>query len=351
MRVKRVAIQNVRSFLERQELLLDGPLTIIIGPNGGGKTNLLDTAVIILRRYLFASMYAAHAPTPENPKRHEFRQNDVLNNMVLERHANGGSLEQVVEVDVELTDKDFLNMTAMRADALRLTELAKGKYENLNLMTAAEWIMEEMVVGSRFTYRLVDGNFGHVPERPAQNFLHYLRTFEAEGRLREEFGISALSMPLMYLPVNRSASGFQSNVELANYNDFETKRQSDAASSRSGNSTVARAVGRMAQRYRLLLEEDKGAAAAEFYEEPNLKELSKLLLELGYEWTLESVNPLRNQYDVRLKKQGSSFLVSAASSGERELLTYLFAIFALNVRDARACLNFCVRGGGRLVLS
>lgn len=28
------------------------------------------------------------------------------------------------------------------------------------------------------------------------------------------------------------------------------------------------------------------------------------------------------------------FLASAASSGERELLTYLFAIYALNVRDA-----------------
>ena len=37
---------------------------------------------------------------------------------------------------------------------------------------------------------------------------------------------------------------------------------------------------------------------------------------------------------MRLKKQGSSFFVDAASSGERELLTYLFAIFALNVRDA-----------------
>ncbi|MEK9802094.1 MAG: AAA family ATPase, partial [Curvibacter sp.] len=62
--------------------------------------------------------------------------------------------------------------------------------------------------------------------------------------------------------------------------------------------------------------------------------LTKLLNELGYEWSLETINPLKNQYDVRLKKQGSSFLVGAASSGERELLTYLFAIFALNVRDA-----------------
>ena len=39
-------------------------------------------------------------------------------------------------------------------------------------------------------------------------------------------------------------------------------------------------------------------------------------------------------YDVMLTKQGSRFLAEDASSGEKELLTYLFAVYALNVRDA-----------------
>ena len=112
------------------------------------------------------------------------------------------------------------------------------------------------------------------------------------------------------------------------------KRQSDATSSRSGTQIVGLAVGRLAQKWRLLLEKDKGVAAKEFAEDKNITELTKLLAELGYKWWLETVNPLKNRYDVRLSKQGSSFLVGAASSGERELLTYLFAIFALNVRDA-----------------
>jgi len=48
MLLRRIAIENVRSFLERQELTLEGQISIIIGPNGGGKTNLLDTAVVML---------------------------------------------------------------------------------------------------------------------------------------------------------------------------------------------------------------------------------------------------------------------------------------------------------------
>ncbi len=334
MLVRRVAIENVRSFLDRAELTLDGSITIVIGPNGGGKTNLLDTMVIMLRRYLFASRYAVHSPTPDEPNRYEFRANDVLNNMTLEKHSAGAKLDQLVEMEVEVTARDLDNMRTMQNDLDRLTELASKKYINFELANAKNWNFDNLAAGNRFIYCVKNGGFQYDKTPSSTMFLQYLQMFEVDGGLREEFELAPLSTPLVYLPVNRAAAGFQSKVELAGYNEFETKRQSDAASSRSGTSIVSLAVGRLAQKYRLLLEKDKGVAAKEFHNDDNLKELTKLLSELGYEWSLETVNPLKNQYDVRLKKQGSSFLVGAASSGERELLTYLFAIFALNVRDA-----------------
>src|SRR5438105_15730104 len=98
MLLRRVSLENVRSFLDRAELLLEGPVTILIGPNGGGKTNLLDTVVVALRRYMFASMYAAHAPTPEQPDRYEFRPNDILNQMLLEKYTGYQDRAQTVEV-------------------------------------------------------------------------------------------------------------------------------------------------------------------------------------------------------------------------------------------------------------
>lgn len=335
MLVRKVAIENVRSFLDRAELMLDGPITIVIGPNGGGKTNLLDTIVIMLRRYLFASMYAVHAPTAEQPNRYEIRQNDILNNMILERHSAAGKDHiQLVEVEVEVTSVDLNNMRSMQTDADRLAELAGKKYYNFATSKAKLWKLEEISAGMRFVYRILNGSLQQDTGTSSESFLQYLQMFEMDGKLRDEFELAPLCTPLVYLPVNRAAAGFQSNVELAGYNDFETKRHSDAASSRSATSIVNLAVGRLAQKYRMLLEQDKGIAAREFRDDSNLKELTKLLSELGYEWSLETINPLKNQYDVRLKKQGSSFLVGAASSGERELLTYLFAIFALNVRDA-----------------
>jgi putative ATP-dependent endonuclease of the OLD family len=116
MLIKRVEIENVRSFLDRAELILDGSVVIVIGSNGGGKTNLIDTIVIILRRYLFASMYAAHVPTPELQNRYEFRPNDALNNMVLEKYSNGEpNRDQIVEMEIEVTQIDINNMHTMKA--------------------------------------------------------------------------------------------------------------------------------------------------------------------------------------------------------------------------------------------
>jgi putative ATP-dependent endonuclease of the OLD family len=321
--------------MERETLELDGDISILIGPNGGGKTNLLDAVVVLLRRYLFASRWPAHAPTPDNPNRYEFRNNEALDQLSLERHTSAPKdLEQVLEAQIEVTEPDLQNMAAMKRDATRLRDLSSLKYFNIHFDAILQWDLSQLTAGQVLTYRLVNGRLSHDGSAPALSFLQYLQFFEIDSTLRDEYEVSALSTPMVYLPVNRSASGFQSSVQLANFNSYEQKRQVDAVYSRSNPSLIPLAIGRLAQKYRLLLEKDKGKAREEFYKDPKLKELGDLLAELGYTWSLESANPLKNEYDVRLQKQGSSFLVGAASSGERELLTYLFAIFALNVRDA-----------------
>jgi putative ATP-dependent endonuclease of OLD family len=332
MFLRRVAIENVRSFLDRTELALEGPISIFIGPNGRGKTNLLDISVILLRRYLFASMYPVNVPTAEQPERYEFRHNDALNQMVLEPHSSAIGKPQRVEVEIEVTERDCANMLAMKNEAIELNKKAQKKYVNLQIQQAANWQVDKIVPGDRFAYCWTENNL-QSSEGSAAQFKQYMNNFEIDSMLRAEFEVATLSTPMLYLPVSRSIQGLQSRIELAGYNDYEQKRQTDAFISRSTNSIVPLAIGRLAQKFRLLLEKG-GNARDTFKKDPSLQGLTKFLVQLGYEWELETINPLKNSYDIRLKKQGSSFHIGAASSGERELLTYLFAIFALNVRDA-----------------
>lgn len=333
MLLRKISMTNCRSFLDKAELSLDGPISIIIGPNGGGKTNLLDTVVVMLRRYLFASMYAAHSPQPERADHYEFRHNDVLNNLIIEPHSSAKGDKQEIEVVVEVTKRDLDAMTSLKADAPKLKELATGKYANINLERAANWNLDAIKANDRLTFKLVNRSLV-ASAGPAQDFLQFLQLYEIDGWLRQEYGLAPLSTPMIYLPVTRASQGLHASVQLSSYNEFEQKRQLDGTSSRGGGGITALAVGRLAQKFINILYEEKGKATERFKADPNISELTALLKDLGYEWDLVCVDKNKNQFDIQLKKQGATFLVGNASSGERELLTYLFSIYALNVRDA-----------------
>jgi ABC-type lipoprotein export system ATPase subunit len=334
MKLRRVAIQNVRSFLERQEFQIPGDISIIIGPNGGGKTNLLDTAVLALRIYLLRSWVPRHNPTQDWQDRYDWAANDAIQAHLLDRHSAGGNVSQIIELDLELTAPDVENIRQAKAQAAELGEKSKSRYTSFPAIYATNWSLEGIESGKVFAFRIQDGSLYTPSDAGAETFRSYLETYEVNSRVREEFSRSLLSMPMISLPVTRSGAGVTTSVALADFNEYDYKRSVDAASSRSSGSITSLAIGRLASRYRQLIERDDGRASIEFRDDAALKKFTDTLRTLGYEWELTCTNVYRNQYDVLLKKQGSTFRVGAASSGERELLVYLFAIYALNVRDA-----------------
>ncbi len=96
------------------------------------------------------------------------------------------------------------------------------------------------------------------------SFLQYLQLFELVETLRDEYDRSPLITPLLILPVNRSAQGFQSNVELTGFDYSLVKRQNDWVNSKSHTSIIPLAIGKSAEKYRLLLERDKGTPFSTF---------------------------------------------------------------------------------------
>lgn len=335
MRLRRAALQNVRSFLERREVEFPTKIAIIIGPNGGGKTNLLDTIAVFLRKYLLTSQWAASAPTPENPRRREFRHNDILGQLLVEKHTDGSALPQIVELELEITAPDIESMKEICNSADEMDELIRRRYFGFNYAAFKNWDVENIAVGTVVVCRFVDGNLepGEMTAH-GQQYLQFLKAFEIDKQFREEFGKSQVSIPFVYLPVNRATNPLASSVELTNYDWAEQKRSSDGTTSRQATSLLFLAIGRLAQVYRRLLGEDKGKAKERFLGTPGLKSLTEALKILGYAWNLVEIDAIKNSYDIELTKRGSTFRIGQASSGERELLNYVFSIYALNIRDA-----------------
>jgi putative ATP-dependent endonuclease of the OLD family len=334
MKLRRVKVENVRSFLEPAELLLDGDISIIIGPNGGGKTNLLDTTVTMLRRHLLSSITPRRSATQENPDRYEFVNNDMLHNTPLEPHSQGKGQNQVVELELEVTSRDVRNMVSMKASANDVAARTEHKYFGVSIREASGWDLSLLRAGQRFVYRIVNGALHGTNDPAAHIYQRYLALYEVDAYLRSDLELASLSTPMLSMPVNRASNGVQNSISLSGYNEFDYKRSVDAASSRLNASTMNLALGKIATKYRLLEIKDNGNAKRDFHKDPAIQSLTAVLLDLGYAWDLICTDPMNNSYDIQLEKQGSKFLVGNASSGEKELLTYLFAIYALNVKDA-----------------
>ena len=163
------SLENVRSFLEPAELRLDGEISIVIGPNGGGKTNLLDTTTTILRRHFLTSFTPRKAPSTEYPGRYEFGTNNMLENTRLEPHSQGKGRPSRVEIQVEVTEPDIENISLMHRTAAELSDSTQHLYVGYSIREAANWDLSLLSPGQQFTYHVVNNNLNPVGDEAARD--------------------------------------------------------------------------------------------------------------------------------------------------------------------------------------
>ena len=334
MRLREVKVENVRSFLQPACLQLDSNICILIGPNGGGKTNLLDIATTTLRVYLLNS-WVSRSVSDGGINLDEFVQNDQIRSTFLEKHHQGRDQRQQITLVLEVTESDIRNITAIQRSSATIDPLdGKVMRGGTKASISTNWDLATLRPGLLLTYTVLNGALQPPPDDSHRIFRDFLNHFELLSQKMHLAGMGELTTPMLSLPVNRSHNQLQLSVSLANHSEGDYKKSVDAATSRNAASTTIVAIGRLAKKWRDLLELADGQTREKFYADEKVIRLTQALESLGYTWQLKCTNTNTNQFEILLTKQGVSFLASNASSGEKELLTYLLSIYALGVRDA-----------------
>ena len=165
-------------------------------------------------------------------------------------------------------------------------------------------------------------------------FRHYLQNLEALNFVKSELDKTPISLPFVYFPVNRTLNDMPSSLAISSFNEADAKQSVDANWSRQVSSIQYLALGRIFRQHRLSIE----PVGSQFYlaldGDGSLTRLGETLNSLGYQWEVKVINPQNNEYEFILKKGGTTFNIARASSGEKELLTYVLAVYGLNLRDA-----------------
>lgn len=335
MKIKKLALKNVTSFNERQELDPDGSLTILIGPNGGGKSNLLNTMIDVLRsHFVVLTSPDSVSGTEEDPILQNWTPGEAARQTNFERHWEGQG-DQIIELDLEMTEGDAENIRIIQRDFNAVLAEKKHKYSEAHFGRVNDWSNELLRPGAVFSYALRNGGLQNLSQ--GSDLYHdYLRSFESHREIRARFGLGSLSLPTVHLNVLRVQHGLQLDVQLANANPSQIRKGIDGARGRSsGGSTVHLAVLTLAQEYmQLIYLHGEQQAKEMLLDLPKCQMLTSLLNDFGYAWQMHLLNKNNNGFGIRLFKQGRPVNVGWISSGEQQLLSMAITMTLLEIRES-----------------
>jgi putative ATP-dependent endonuclease of the OLD family len=343
MRIHSLALENVRSFRDPTSIEFPQGLTILIGPNAGGKSNLLDILTTILR----ACFFYGYSIEQSADERGSFRALQVIDTKAMDKNLRrilskyDDSRPQAIEITFVVDEEDIANITLLKANRERLSQ-ALREYRNgetFRIEDLDQWDVSVLHPGEKITYRIFEHILSAATPNPQDTpygvFLHYLRRFALFTLLTRDMDEITLTTAFLYFSPFRGTptpQGFE--VTLADQQPTSFLAGYYRATSRDSTSLISLAVSYFAAKRRQL-ESTAGEVGwtNQWESDTEVQLVTKYLNRLGYSWQLQLRDSMRNVYSIYLEKYEKDFDITQASSGEQEMLNFVLGIFAHNLKN------------------
>jgi predicted ATPase len=338
MKIRRLVVKNVTSYREPVTFTFDNRLNILIGPNGGGKSNLQKILALVLSNY-FIHQY-------------EFRRDDneakvepvsLWTKRVLERALPpflGDESPQEIDITLTPEPSDITNIQVIGANLERFNK-ELDYYESPVTRYDPVDLLDKITPELEFTYRIANLELQEPPhDSGAWGFREYLRTFFIFLRLSGRLADIRLTAPVFFFFSERTSKGrieIQSNsfTEQSYFSGYRSAYQAATGENTNLLQWGAQHFARLYWKAVTAAAHRPDATARELFRTyPDVQLLTRYMTQLGYEWTF-LMDPESVSYAFALRKDSASPWLTPEmfSSGEREIVHFLLAMFALNVKD------------------
>lgn len=332
MKLHSITIKNVKSFREPVTFHPHKEFNVLIGSNGSGKSNLMEIVYITLRHYFIYTYIWGTERAMEGLRLRIDRDLNpfgVINHVLTKYSGDNSPSEMTLELEVTGFDLQNIRLVQQNLELFK-SECANYYFLDGNLTKFINSNFAEIAEGERFTYRIIDNNIQPVNENKERFFLSYLRSIEGLGFLSQRINV-LLHPVILYISPFRGVSNLSLEQSLADNTSKGEQIEVMRSTSRSTSSLIKLATLYFAEKRRLF-EFEAGDTNAKWIADKEVKFVSDSLAKLGYTWDMDLLDPNRNTYTIRLKKDGNNFLLNQASSGEVELINFILGMITLGLK-------------------
>lgn len=332
MKVKKITIKNVLSFKDEVVFEPDMNTNILIGPNGAGKSNLMDIINITLRHFF---IYSYTYYYDENSQTRNINLNNSIygniNDVLLK--FQGDQDDSEIAIELQPTSSDIKNIKFIRdnnAFIKNVTSSFQGPKHFIKSFLESE--MLEVDENDSLHYSIKNNELQGNRDEKSNFFLNYLNSIEGLIRILKDENCP-LKPVMIYISPFRSSSAQSLQAVLSERTYLEELADIIKNTSRDTSSLIKMASLFFSEKRRTY-ESQKGGWNSFWNDDADVKMINNHLSKFGYDWSLNLRNRNKNTYVIELKKGTRTILLTQASSGETELINFIFGLVALNLTDS-----------------
>lgn len=364
MRLNRLILKNIKSFRDTTEISFDPQTTLFIGPNGGGKSNLMNTLSWVLnsrfyrpfayqiqnnRAVLQLHNYADSAPEPH------WAEEDKPSFVWIEFQVTDEDVEGMRDYwrNKDRLKKSFEDMVNWDANSKidkkdALADFDKGIVDpdayNLQPGSLMRYRIE-ITRESKYSANIIAVDQADLAIHDDRSvlydaYLRYLTDAELRKTLQND---NIVALPyILYSPsrephdlsMNLSGGSNLTDMTRNYHNEMQNFVFNSKGSSQLLTQIAAFVIGH--EVVDLVYAGGMDFAEKNFDKSDTSRRIAKELAVFGFKWNVHVINKLANHFIVAIAKvqEEEYFSVTQASSGERQLLNFIFGLTSSAVNNS-----------------
>lgn len=357
MKLKKILIDNILSY-NKEIIEFNNDLNIFVGANGSGKSNLFNIIIYILKRYCYKNFEITRNYGIESVGhiKYSIREKNPLynssENLFLAKHKLLNNKISRISFTIKFEENDVNNLQEIKKYKKQIIEFLDYKMSSISFMDDMYAVEpkiiksffdihdEDLMLGEEITINLKeDKNIWYIENDEKYAYMKYMKFFTLMYDILNLINVSHnIKNPFIFFEAYRNNSKETTMVGISDFNNNSyTNTQSIAnmsnlAYSIGTNSTyIMLATKKYGTMHRNYIEQENGYQ--KFINNEEYINLKKFFKKFEYDINIKCVEPNNNIYQFYLKKENLEIEIDTVSSGEREIINFIFGLFLEQLKD------------------